>query len=352
MNKSLQLLILLILSTSALKAQITITAADMPVNGDTLRYSAAAAVGVSTSTTGANISWDYSSLVPQFQAIDTYKTAAAAGYTGGGIPATAFGYKIADSLSFPGAPVSATNIYTFFNTKTSPSRYVAEGFGAKLSVIPVSGGYSNEDTLYNFPLSYNRMDSGTFKLNISIIALGSLKQQGKRVTLVDGWGTIKTPFYTTPVAALRIRSEVNEIDTVVFSSQTIGVPRHYVDYIWLTNGQHYPVLHINSTVTGTTETPTTVQYRDSNRNLVGVKNVSGNALKALEVFPNPSFGNEIQLKVPASWSHYTVYLYDMNGKIIRQSNSTAHIATSDLASGKYIIVVDAGSDLGIAQFVR
>src|SRR6188472_3080704 len=114
MKRILLSLSLCLLAGTALKAQITITAADMPVNGDTLRYSTSLpTASLNLSNTGANIAWDYSTLVPQAQVVDTYKTAAAAGYTGGGIPGTAFGYKVADTL--PGAPLPVKDVYVFFS---------------------------------------------------------------------------------------------------------------------------------------------------------------------------------------------------------------------------------------------
>ena len=124
MKRNLLTFSLGLLACTAVRAQITITAADMPVNGDKLRYSISLpTVALNLSNTGANIAWDYSTLVPQTQVVDSYKTAAAAGYSGGGIPATAFGYKVADSL--PGAPIPVNDVYTFFSLKplTASTRF-------------------------------------------------------------------------------------------------------------------------------------------------------------------------------------------------------------------------------------
>ena len=354
MKKILLPVVLCLLTSAALKAQITITAADMPVNGDTLRSSIAlpgASLGLSN--TGANITWNYSTLVPLAQTVDTYKTAAAAGYIGGGIPATAFGYKVADSL--PGAPIPVTDVYTFFNIKpaTSPTRFVAEGFGAKVNaILPIPGGYSNEDTIYNFPLTFNRLDSSTYNLTIDVALLGArLKQQGKRKTVVDGWGTIQTPYFTTPVAVLRVRSEVTEIDSITFGGNTIPLPRHYAEYKWLAKGEHAPVLMINANIVGTTETPTSVRYRDSKRNIVGVTGPSA-SIESLLVYPNPATGNEITVKMPAAWSHYVLHVYDVTGKLLSEVSDTPKVNTATLPSGKYMVVAEGNGMYGIAQFVK
>ena len=71
--------LLAILVSGGTYAQITITASDMPVSGDTLRYSIASPVGstINLADSGAGFSWDYSTLTPASQSVDTYKTAAA-----------------------------------------------------------------------------------------------------------------------------------------------------------------------------------------------------------------------------------------------------------------------------------
>jgi hypothetical protein len=73
--------LLLLMSGMALaattSAQITITAADMPVVNDTLRSSAANPLtAIDITTTGTNTTWNYSTMVPVSQTVDAYKTAA------------------------------------------------------------------------------------------------------------------------------------------------------------------------------------------------------------------------------------------------------------------------------------
>ena len=54
-------------------AQISITNADMPMVDDTFRLSTAFdAQGLDPALTGANYSWDFSTLVPSAQRIDTF----------------------------------------------------------------------------------------------------------------------------------------------------------------------------------------------------------------------------------------------------------------------------------------
>src|ERR1700739_2227788 len=66
--------LLLFASTIPAVSQITISQADMPQPGDTIRLSMSNdTVGLPTpALTGAGITWNYSALVPRSQTIDTF----------------------------------------------------------------------------------------------------------------------------------------------------------------------------------------------------------------------------------------------------------------------------------------
>ena len=118
--------IIVILFSQTGIAQITITASDMPVAGDTLRFSFASptATTISPGDSGANVIWDYA-LSSTGQGVDSYLTALQINplylLTVG---TTAYGYQIADSLPIPGGilPISIQQVYTFFEkSKTLPA---------------------------------------------------------------------------------------------------------------------------------------------------------------------------------------------------------------------------------------
>src|SRR6188474_3221851 len=79
MNKTL-LLILACLFTCQLRAQITVTSADMPSSGDTVRRSITFDfTGIVPDSTGANYTWDYSTLVADSQTVDTFTSVLSTG---------------------------------------------------------------------------------------------------------------------------------------------------------------------------------------------------------------------------------------------------------------------------------
>ena len=341
------------------QAQITITASDMPVSGDTLRYSNANIVGntINLADSGAGFNWNYSDLVPVSQNVDTYKTALSVNLAYALISFTAYGYKVSDS--FPGAssflPVSINQLYTFFEKKTSPSRFSAVAFAAKIGGLPTPFNYTIDDDWYYFPLTYHSADSSRFSLTIGLSGTASLKQTGYRKTTVDGWGTITTPYYTSPVNCIRVRSFIREIDSVSFSGFPFTIPRTTVEYKWLVNGGHYPALWVTANKTDTVdntgaEVITSIRYRDIARQLnVGVPKEPLRG--TVKVFPNPAVYGRVTLDVPADWNTYSITIYDQTSKAVMTTNK-AEIDMSNLPAGMYVAQVIHNADVVYAQIVR
>ena len=244
-------------------AQITISQADMPSNGDTLRFSTSTTAYDYTAT-GAAYTWNFDTLKPNGQGRLDYKSSLSinpvySAFFG----LTAYGAKVSDGLSL--GPLSISNIYNFY--KKTSSKFTIEGYGAELASVPTPATYSDEDELYQFPLTYNRRDTSTFNVLVNFVAF-SLRLKGSRINYVDGCGSITTPFGT--YNCIRLKSVVNEIDSVKVATPPLsfGFPRNTVTYQWLANGIHIPVLEVQGTELGGTFTPTLIRYRDTYREIV------------------------------------------------------------------------------------
>jgi len=350
--KKFLFVIILMISCYASYAQIT--ASDMPTSGDTLRSSFANPIGstINLSNTGSGITWDFSTLTPIAQVVDVYKTAFQVNpLYAATISLNAYGYKVADSI--PGAsafPVTINDIYTFFSKKNNPSRFVAEAFAAKVSNIPTAVNYSDEDEWYFFPLNYTDVDSSTFKLNFTMGSVGSYKQQGKRKTTVDGQGTIKTPFFTMPTSCIRVKSEVDAVDSVSFGTQSFGIPRKTIEYKWLVSGEHFPALWVTANVLGTQTFITSVRYRDMYRLILGIT-APDNPIQILTAYPNPAT-DAVTIKLPQHWRLFTLEVFDTQGKLVSFSENNARIDISSLSTGQYIIRVSSGSEIGYVQILK
>lgn len=335
------------------EAQITITASDVPASGDTLRSSAAdITTSIDLSTTGANSVWDFSLLEPTSQAIDTYKSALSVSPLLVLSLNGAYGLRT-DVSGLTGGlslPVSITDFYQFYQKRTNPSKYVGRGYGATISGITAPLAYSDEDEVYFFPLTFGNSNNSTFALATTIPGVGDLKIDGTRTTDVDGWGTIVTPFYTTPTQCIRVKSTIDEIDSIVYNGFPIGFPRTTIEYKWLVAGSHYPALVVTASSLLGTETVTSIRFKDKYRQLASIPNLQSIA-KQLNAYPNPS-NDKIKIDIPSSWQNYLIDVFDMKGTQVLSIVNKSELDLKELSAGKYLVRVISGTSLGLVQVER
>ena len=244
--------------TVSLCAQITVGKSQMPAMNDTIRYSQSSIINVQTniSKKGSN-SWDFSSLSPVSQDIYSYKNSLQTPY--------AFyffnkvGLKTADS--FGAGPIMLKNIYSFYNS--SNTDFKALGLGYSFSGIPLAANYIDEDVIYKFPLTYGDSTTDDFNFLFSLPSgnLFSLRQKGSRTNIVDAYGSITTPYKTYP-NTIRVKTIINEIDSLKTQFGAIPFPRNQVIYKWLSLDEKIPVLEITGNVTAGVFIATQIRYRD------------------------------------------------------------------------------------------
>lgn len=344
-------------------AQITITADDMPVHGDTLRYTNASPFppSVGAADSGEHMTWSYG-FTPTSQGLDEYKRPSEINplyaFT---LPSNPYGYKIADSipgLSLLVTSVTITDLYTFFNKYSTPPAFAAEAFGATISGFPAGASYIDPDVLYFFPLTYGNNDSANFYLKFGLPTVGGLKEKGYRKSRVDGWGTITTPYYTSPTACIRVRSEIHEIDSVTFDSVSFGLPRVTVEYKYLVKGQHYPAVWATANVVAGLEVVTSIKYKDIYRAELNPapppNTVKNTATQQNEVtaYPNPAIDGKTTLKLPEDWKQFSIEVFDAQSKPVATFNNKAELYLSNLPSGNYVARVISGTNIAFVKIVR
>lgn len=331
-------------------AQISITSSNMPVSGDTCRYSTAnvSAVG-NYSATGTNFSWSFS-MTPTGQEIRKFQASAQTPYFFYFL-FPKYGEKILDSVpipNIPGNPISIRNIYSFYKKVTTPSSFNSEGLGLTMSGIPIGATYSDEDELYKFPLAYGNRDSTTFKLSTpsNTMIPFTYKKQGYRITEADGWGTITTPYGTA--SCLRVVTTQYSMDTITISAlpagfNKFGFPNYMRSYQWLTTSEKIPYLEVMGNVVAGNFTPTQVRYRDRARVITAMPEETFSPV--ISVFPNPAV-DELTITT-IQQEALSIEITDLQGKIVRQLlNSEGRgpvdqhkINVSGLAKGLYILNV-------------
>lgn len=354
-KKSLLLLGISAVLTANAQSPITLTNSDMPGSGDTLRYSNAQMSSVGNYTqTGTNYAWNFSSLVPTGQGVRSFKNALSTPYAFFFFGLNEYGEKIADTLG--AGPIKLTNYYNYYKKQSSPSAYIADGAGITFSSVPVPNYYSDKDELYKFPMSYPKYDSTTFKFSTTSNSLIPIQysKTGYRVTIVDGWGTVTTPFGTAN--CLRLITTQYSQDSIknIIVPFPIGFPNNQRSYQWMVSGGKIPFLEINGALTGSSFNPTQARYRDSSRTIVGIKEIQTDKDLVI-MYPNP-VKDKLSLKFNKNLS-YELAIADIAGKeLIKEkveANSMSNsIDVSALKPGIYLLRVRQEGAFYTIKFIK
>ena len=336
-----------------LKSQITITTANMPISGDTCRYSSASLSSVGDYTTsGANHLWDFSTLDSTGQGMRNFQPSSATPYFFYFFPPK-YGEQTLDSVPIPAIPIggltlSIKDIYSFYK-KNGTTSFNAEGLGLTLSGIPIgtTAQGNNDDELYLFPLNYLDRDSTTFNFSTPTFSAipFTYKKHGHRITEVDGWGTIITPYGTD--SCLRVVTTQYSIDTIFIPAlpagfNKFGFPNYVRSYQWLSLNEKIPYLEVSGSLIAGNFTANQALYRDRLRSFVGIKeNVQQ---LALSVFPNPT-SNQLTIITPKNSGSIKAELIDVQGKTVFSNdlNNNSNMVNqhvlnvSSLAKGLYIL---------------
>ena len=309
---------------------ITLGNTNMPGSGDTLRFTnfQLASAGNYTQT-GVNFNWDFSNVVSTTEGVRDFKSASATPYYLFFLAQGEYGEKIADTLVGGTGTLTITKYYDFYKKQTNPvNAFVADGAGMTISGVPVPSYYSDKDELYNFPMTFPKYDSTTFKFSTLSTTLIPIKytKAGYRVTVVDGWGSVITPYGTENCLRL-ITTQYSKDTTVVtlpipgFPPLKIGVDNFQRSYQWMSLNSKIPYVEITGNLVGTNYTPTTTRYRGYKKtttSTVGLKE-EVNA-QDIRLFPNPVH-NQLFLQTNGK-SEESYEIYSLDGKQVLSLKTT------------------------------
>jgi len=256
-----KLLVVISLICWSADAQLTLTVSDFGTAGDTVRISQTQAGNLDFMSTGANFTWDYSTLVATSQYLKEFKPIGFASFLVFGTygPIAASNYQASyfnptndlplDQLSqFLPVELSDLNQYS----KRTADSITSLGYSIAVNGQGVPFKSDTIETRYKLPLNYNdsHYSRGYTYIDLNPVIDFKIKQYRQRTTLVDGWGTIITPKGTFPV--LRVRHDISEIDSVYQTffgaGQWFGAPPiQRVEYEWFTNGEDEWILKATET---------------------------------------------------------------------------------------------------------
>lgn len=367
-----RILLLSLLSTGTSFSQgITITAADFAHGGDTVRMSQAIDAGYDVSITGANATWDFTSLTAISQTLKDYRDmsqapAFVAFMFGGFAPPKYQANYYIESTTLPidqvtsFLPVQITDIFGY--TRFTAADDSVQSLGVSMTVDFGSGPTSipfRSDTIetrYVLPLSFNDTYSSRGYTNIDFnpIYNASWTQAKQRTSLVDGYGTLMTPFGTFDV--IRVKHDITEQDEITLEispfppfTQPLDLPLVH-EYEWWANGEGEPVLKIVTNEIAGNEVITSIEYRDIYLGLDA--GIEENAI-TFDLYPNPSTD---VLNIVSSSAMNQLNVVDLYGKIVRSEKmfgqGMAFIEVETLETGTYMLELQTEDGISTKTFIK
>lgn len=357
------LLLLFVLTSITSFSQITLNNSDFSDVGDTVRISTAAPdPTIDYSTTGANQTWDFSFLTAQSQELLEYNDPANASF----LVQVQFGSFAASDYQATNyienndipldqlgtfLPVNITAVYGY--SKNTADSITSLGYSMDIDGIEVPIQSDTIETRYKFPLNYNDSYSsrGYTLLDMNPIYNGIWIQHRERNSVVDGWGSITTPYGTFD--ALRVKHTIFESDSIYMdlfgSPQWIGLPIPESNiYEWITIGEKEPILRISTSTVLGNETITSVTYRD---NYLGLDASLDELGLSMVYYPNP-VSDELHIELEEKGANYQ--LIDLKGRVVAEGilGLTNTISVKELTVGSYLLQVNLGNKRSIVHVVK
>lgn len=362
MRKVLHIFTLLFAYVAASNAQITITSADIANGGDTVRMSTRTDFPFDYTTAGPGMTWDFSGLTPTAQIVKEFGSISTAGLLcqvqmGAFAPAAYQATFFVQSNNLPLDQASAFLPVTIdavneFDKKTATA-LTSVGLGLSIQGNEIPFRSDTIETIFNFPVAFGDAGNSNGYTNIDLTQFTDVqwKQYRTRNTVVDGHGTIITPFGT--FNALRVKHDITELDSIYLNVGFpfwLPIPQTFVEYEWWTNGQKAPVLKVVTNSIFGNEVIRSVEYRDVNRYLdAGVSE----ATVAMNVYPNPASD---ELTVQAAANIESLRIFDQNGRLVLEEyhlqSQTALMNIAALQTGSYVLVMTSAQGLAHTTFVK
>lgn len=267
--KTLIVLLIMLRTLNAL-AQPTYTASNYAQNGDSIYLTSAQLAALNFDTTGAGITWDFTNLTGTSQRKLKFRLPTQVGYT---IAQWAYLYNTNNvNLSSTdgqfvqlGGSLSASNPNDYYLKNNNMLQQKASSYEINTNSLnlKIKNVYSAPDIIYHFPINYLNSDSSNSGYTTSIPGVYYRNTDLHRVNVVDGWGTLNTPFGTFS-NCLRIVSTVTQIDS--FAVDTFSIPTTTITYRelkWLDFSKKYPVLTVKQSKVGNNFITQSVEYLDN-----------------------------------------------------------------------------------------
>lgn len=326
-------------------AQITVTSSDFPVAGDTALVSSSNETTLDLVTTGPNAIWDFSTINISDQTIDTFFNVANADF----LVQTVFNntwlnpnHKSDYYAPFSGGALAQLGQFgigiqspmQYTKVKTDSVYNTGISFVVQGQTLPAKA--DTIDTQYYLPMTYGDSWSGHSYINLDLNpAFDAIyRRHQTRNTIIDGYGTITTPFGTFD--AIRVKSFVSGTDSIyigTFSTWTALPTPDQIEYQWFANGQKIPVFSVVTSDIAGNETITSIRFKDHERFFASVEENEFSA----RIYPNPAANS---FAVSFDQIPELLEIRDVSGQLVYSSIPSSNIINIDASNwnaGLYVV---------------
>ncbi|MFN4197797.1 MAG: T9SS type A sorting domain-containing protein [Flavobacterium sp.] len=277
------LLFISLLIFGSISAQITYVSSDYAAIGDNFLVSqtSVALPLFNFVQTGPNFNWNYANLQPQTQETISFINPNDAGYRTVWCFLNGFIFNCVTQFNNNfnlASPVSQGFALPDFGVQNVVEHYrvtannvQAKMIGAQVTVdgntLPLVVDYTQPDILYQFPLNYLDTHTNTSVLNLNLSTFGFpviINQVQERTNLVEGWGSLVTPFGTFS-QVLKIKTTINSTQTITFEGEDQVIENTTIIYKWLDKNYGVPVLEVSGEEVGGIWAPLEASYIDIQR---------------------------------------------------------------------------------------
>jgi len=292
-------------------------------------------VGVLPLNTGANQTWDFSSLAGDtIVDVTTFTTVAS----------TPNGTNYAGSTLADSDGQGTYNYYKSTGTQyelvgiDDPNLSINLSNTAIAAIWPITMGYSNTDVF-----------SGT----ASSSAAGSGTASGTITTIASGTGTLIVPGGGTFTNVLQVRA--NQVVNVSLSFGLVTVTVTSTDYNYYHSSQKFPLLTLSYSDISGAFSNSSATIRINSYVAVGLKDLKLD--NSFAMFPNPAKENLTIKLQNSSNANCTVDIVNAIGQTV-QTNSLGNdseilntISISNLESGMYLVKTTLGNKVSVKKLI-
>lgn len=327
--KKILLFIVLICSTN-LFSQITLTNANNPVPGNTSKTVTCDTTGITEGNSGANQTWNFSGIIRRDSSVSTWVASNTTPY----------------AAQFPASDIASTSDnsdYSYYTSSSSSLLY--NGYGSSFQV----NSYSNPETILQYPFTYSSNFSDTYS-SVYNNGIANSYLDGTITSTGDAWGTLVLPNGTFN-NALRVKNVTVQRDSTNIGGFNNVLEFTSTAYSWFVPNKKFPVFDIryNSGVVNGTQTFSLklVTYNPDNPT-IGITQLNTNVAddyKLDQNYPNPfNPSTKIKFDIAAgdrnSDAMVKLTVYDQLGKEV------STLVKENLSPGSYEYSWNAGNLAG------